>query len=101
MVTILSVSFHRSLACLTLDDDRKIWLTRSDLRESGWSESIAVEEEAFDDFVRLHQYPRALNQAVSLLAARPCSRGEIEQNLLRHRYTDEVVDLVLYNRLLQ
>ncbi len=96
MVTILSVSFHRSLACLTLDDDRKIWLTRSDLRESGWSESIAVEEEAFDDFVRLHQYPRALNQAVSLLAARPCSRGEIEQNLLRHRYTDEVVDLVLY-----
>lgn len=95
MVKILSISFQRSRACLTLDDDRQVWLSRADLLESGWQENTAVEEEAFDRFILLHQYPRALNQAVSLLAGRPCSKGEIAQNLKRHCYTEEVIGLVL------
>ena len=48
MVKILSISFQRSRACLTLDDDRQVWLSRADLLESGWQENTAVEEEAFD-----------------------------------------------------
>lgn len=96
MVTIQTVEFVRSSACLTLDDDRKVWLTRSDFLESGWVEGLSVEKEPFDHFVQLHQYPRALNQAVSMLARRPCSKGEIIRNLNQHHYTDEVIELVIY-----
>lgn len=96
MVTIQTVEFVRSSACLTLDDNRKIWLTRSDFLESGWVEGLSVEKEALDHFVQLHQYPRALNQAVSMLARRPCSKGEISQNLNQHHYTVEVIELVIY-----
>ena len=64
MVLIETVEFFRSSACMTLDDNRKIWLTYSDFLESGWVEGLSVEKEAFDRFIQLHQYPRALNQAV-------------------------------------
>lgn len=96
MVKITKIDFVRTAACLTLDDDRKVWLTRSDLLESGWREGQEIGKAAFDRFVELHQYPRALNQAVSMLARRPCSKGEILQNLKRHRYTDDVIGLVVY-----
>lgn len=96
MVTIQTISFVRSSACLTLDDNQKIWLSRSDFQESGWYEGLSVEKEAFDRFVQLHQYPRALNQAVSMLACRPCSKGEISRNLDQHHYTNEVIELVIY-----
>ena len=96
MVTIQTVEFFRSSTCLTLDDNRKIWITRSDFLESGWVEGSSVEKEAFDHFIQLHQYPRALNQAVSMLARRPCSKGEISRNLNQHHYTDEVIELVIY-----
>ena len=96
MVTIQTISFVRSSACLTLDDNQKIWLSRSDFQESGWYEGLSVEKEAFDRFVQLHQYPRALNQAVSILACRPCSKGEISRNLDHHHYTNEVIELVIY-----
>ena len=96
MVLIETVEFFRSSACMTLDDNRKIWLTYSDFLESGWVEGLSVEKETFDRFIQLHQYPRALNQAVSMLARRPCSKGEISRNLNQHHYTDEVIELVIY-----
>ncbi|MER2236206.1 MAG: regulatory protein RecX, partial [Candidatus Limivicinus sp.] len=70
-------------------------LTRSDLLESGWREGASVDREDFERFVSLRQYPRALNQAVAMLARRPCSKGEISQNLRRHRYADDVIGLVI------
>ena len=96
MVTIQKIGFVRSMACIQLDDGRKIWLTRSDLLESGWREGTSVDRKDFERFVSLHQYPRALNQAVAMLARRPCSKGEISQNLRRHRYADDVIGLVIY-----
>ena len=95
MVTIQNIGFVRSMACIQLDDGRKIWLTRSDLLESGWREGASVDREDFERFVSLRQYPRALNQAVAMLARRPCSTGEISQNLRRHRYADDVIGLVI------
>ena len=95
MVTIQSIAFVRSMACILLEDGRKIWLTRSDLLESGWREGASVDREDFERFVSLRQYPRALNQAVAMLARRPCSKGEISQNLRRHRYADDVIGLVI------
>ena len=95
MVTIQNIGFVRSMACIQLDDGRKIWLTRSDLLESGWREGASVDREDFERFVSLRQYPRALNQAVAMLARRPCSKGEISQNLRCHRYADDVIGLVI------
>lgn len=95
MVTIQNIGFVRSMACIQLDDGRKIWLTRSDLLESGWREGASVDRDDFERFVSLRQYPRALNQAVAMLARRPCSKGEISQNLRRHRYADDVIGLVI------
>ena len=96
MVTILSIVFVRSMACILLDDGQIIWLTHADFLESGWREGLSVDRKDFERFVSLHQYPRALNQAVALLARRPCSKGEISQNLRRHHYADDVTELVIY-----
>ena len=96
MVTILSIVFVRSMACILLDDGQKVWLTHADFLESGWREGLSVDRKDFDRFVSLHQYPRALNQAVALLARRPCSKGEISQSLRRHHYADDVTELVIY-----
>ena len=96
MVTVISVSFVRSMACLLLDNGRKIWLSRSDYAESGWRENSELDENGINQFVLLHQYPHALSKAVSLLAGRPCSKGEIRQNLKRYHYEDEVIEMVLF-----
>jgi regulatory protein len=46
--------------------------------------------------ILLEQYPDALNRAVAMLAARPCSRQEIEQRLTRRKFDPEVISMVLY-----
>ena len=84
------------MACLQLDDNRKIWITRSELSESGWHENTSVDRKTFNHFILLHQYPRALNQAVKLLSGRPCSKTEISRNLKHHHFAEEVISLVIY-----
>ena len=37
-----------------------------------------------------------MNHAVSMLARRPCSRGEIRSRLVSRRYMEDVADLVVY-----
>ena len=96
MVTILSIVLVRSMGCILLDDGRKVWLTRADLLESGWREGASVDQKVFERFVESHQYPRALNQAVALLARRSCSKGEIVQNLRHHHFDNDVIELVTY-----
>jgi len=46
--------------------------------------------------IRTAQYPRALNAAVSMLARRACSRGEIEHKLTQKNYDAETIELVIY-----
>ena len=96
MVTVTDISFMRSSACVTLDNGDQFWFRRDDLSSAGFREGASFEKEDFLQHVRLLQYPRALNHAVSMLARRPCSTGEIRSRLLRLRYTEEVADLVLY-----
>ena len=83
------------MACIILDDGRKFWITRADLLASGWHEGSAANRRDFEHYVLLYQYPHALNQAVSMLARRPCSMGEIRHNLKRHHYDENVIDLVI------
>ena len=44
-----------------------------------------MDSESLNHFLRIHQYPAALNKAVAMLASRPCSRNEIEQRLRHFR----------------
>ena len=96
MVTVAEVTPLRVGVRIRLDNDRVVFLTRKEAAEGGFTEGMQIDENEFDQFVRLRQYPRALNQAVAMLARRPCSRREIERRLQETRYEQEIVELVLY-----
>ena len=71
-------------------------LKKNVLSEFPVAEDSEIDEEQFLQFVRLHQYPEALNTAVSMLARRACSRKEIEDRLRRNDFCDDVIELVMY-----
>ena len=96
MVTIQEIVKNRSRVTVRLDNGEQFWLTQSDLLSQGCYEGQEFDPETFYHWIRVCQYPRALNQAVSMLARRPCSREEIRRRLLFHHYTEEIAELVLY-----
>ena len=96
MVIITEMENVRAFCCIHLDNGTRWWIRRDDLPQAGFREGSAYEEEAFQERLRLCQYPRALNHAVSMLARRACSRKEISDRLKRLRYTEEVAELVVY-----
>ena len=96
MVIIEAITPLRSGVLLRLDSGKTVRLTRKDAEEGCFREGMSLPDADFDQFVLLHQYPRALNQAVAMLARRPCSRHEIESRLRRTLYEEEIVELVLY-----
>ena len=96
MNLITDIERIRGRCCLVLDSGKKYWLYASDLRESDFAPGQEVDEEELEHFVLLHQYPRALNDAVSMLARRPCSTGEIRRKLSSKRYSNETMEMVLY-----
>lgn len=96
MVTVMEISRIRSSACILLDSGERFWLRADDLPGTGFREGLSFETEDFLQKVRLCQYPRALNHAVSMLACRPCSKKEISSRLVRLRYTDDVAELVVF-----
>lgn len=96
MVMIEEIRPLRAGVQIRLDSGRCVRLTRKETAESGFQEGMCMDEADFDQFVRLHQYPRALNHAVAMLARRPCSRYEIERRLKDNRFEAEIIELVLY-----
>ena len=96
MVTIVETELIRAFCCIRLDNGTRWWIRQEDLPLSGFHEGLSCDEESFRHQLRLCQYPRALNHAVSMLARRPCSRKEIADRLKRLRYTEEVAELVVY-----
>ena len=96
MVTVKEISRIRASACILTDSGEKYWLREADLPLAGIREGMSFEPEDFHQKIRLCQYPRALNHAVSMLARRPCSRKEITSRLVRLRYTEDVAELVVY-----
>ena len=96
MVTVLEIRRERSTVCILLDTGERFFLKSEDLPGTGISESAVFEEDAFLQQIRLRQYPRALSAAVSMLARRPCSSGEITDRLIRRRFIPEVTELVVY-----
>ena len=86
----------RSMCCIVLDRGDRYWLRTADLLDAGYTPGQEISVEELEHFVLLHQYPRALNEAVAMLARRPCSQGEIRQKLVSHHYMNETVEMVLY-----
>ena len=96
MEIIQSVETIRSIARITLENGTRYWIPRRLLQELNCAEGETVDEKELADFVLLHQYPAALNRAVSMLARRPCSQEELRQKLRQIHYSDDTVDMVLY-----
>lgn len=95
MVKIVHIERSGSKVCIELDNEEKAWITGGDLLTSSFTEEQQLEEHDFWKTIYLLQYPRALNQAVAMLARRPCSKKEIENKLIRNRYSSEIVAQVL------
>ena len=71
MVTISEIRQVRSLVCIILDNGESYWLHRDDLAGTGFMENASFSLDTFFHWIRIRQYPRALNLAVSMLARRP------------------------------
>lgn len=95
MAIITEVSPQRGSVRVTLDEGESFWLSGADALEGGFTAGMEVKREDFDQFILRHQYPRALNRAVGMLARRACASGEIRAKLLEAHYTEQVADLVL------
>ena len=96
MVKIREIIFDQSYACICLDSGERFWLHRDDLPKAGITECGIYDSDSFHQKIRLFQYPRALNMAVSMLSRRPCSKGEVLSRLLQRHFSQEVSDLVIY-----
>ena len=96
MVRIMELNKAGSQISILLDNGEKYWLRYEDLAGTGIYKDAEMSEDVFFHWLKVRQYPRALNQAVAMLARRPCSSGEITSRLSRHRYTSEVIELVVY-----
>ena len=96
MVKITEVRFVRSFVNIRTESGASFWLRQDDLAGTNFSEGAELEEEEFLQAVRVRQYPHALELAVSMLARRPCSKGEILSRLKTRRYMDDVAELVVY-----
>lgn len=96
MVTVTEMENVRAFCCVHLDNGTRWWIRRDDLPQAGFREGASYDEAVFQERIRICQYPRALNHAVSMLARRACSRKEISDRLKRLRYTEEVAELVIY-----
>ena len=73
-----------------------VWLDRRWMPGFSLDPGTTVERADFEKFLLLHQYPSALNDAVTLLAVRNRSRLEIRQSLLRRKYDHAVIEMVLF-----
>ncbi len=96
MEIIQSVETIRGKIRITFESGWQVWLRRSDNPGFLLKEGTCVDRESFLRFIRLHQYPSALDRAVRMLAQRPCSHKEIERKLTLVHFDPDVVELVLY-----
>ena len=96
MVEVICVEKVRSRYLIRLDNGKKYELSRNLFRERPLEPGEQIEEKEFSQWVTLHQYRSALERAVAMLAARACSKGEINRKLKNAGYADETVEMVLY-----
>ena len=96
MEIIRSVETIRGKIRITFESSWQVWLRRNEDPGFPLTEGTAVDRESFLAYIRIHQYPPALDRAVRMLAERSCSRREIERKLTLARFDPDVTDLVLF-----
>ena len=95
MEMIIAIDKIRSKYCITLESGRKYYVNHKDLSDHPLSPGSMIDTSAFLEWIIHCQYPSALNHAVKMLAARPCSCYEIEKRLSLLKYDSEVISLVI------
>ena len=95
MEIVRSIDAVRGRIRITFESGWQVWLLKTDPAGSRLAEGSEVDREKLLKHLLLRQYPPALSRAVSMLAARACSRKEIESALIRNHYDPEVVRMVL------
>ena len=93
---ITAVERSKKGAVVTLNGEEKIFVSRALLIEREFTEGLSLQRDELAQWLLPRQYPEALNLAVSLLAQRARSSGEIEQKLRDRFYLPETVEMVLY-----
>ena len=96
MEIIRSVETIRGKIRITFESSWQVWLRRNEDPGFPLTEGTAVDRESFLAYIRIHQYPPALDRSVRMLAERSCSRREIERKLTLARFDPDVTDLVLF-----
>ena len=96
MEIIRSIETIRGKIRITFESGWQVWLRRNEDPGFPLTEGTAVDRESFLAYIRIHQYPPALDRAVRMLAERSCSRREIERKLTLARFDPDVTDLVLF-----
>ncbi len=94
METVRSIDVIRGRIRITFESGWQVWLLKTD-PAARLTEGSEVDREKLLKHLLLSQYPPALSRAVSMLAARACSRKEIESALKRNHYDPEVIRMVL------
>mgnify|MGYP000091918615 CR=1 FL=1 len=93
---ITAVERSKKGAVVTLNGEEKIFVSRALLIEREFTEGLSLQRDELAQWLLPRQYPEALNLAVSLLAQRAHSSGEIEKKLRDKFYLPETVEMVLY-----
>ena len=93
---ITAVERSKKGAVVTLNGEEKIFVSRALLIEREFAEGQALQRDELAQWLLPRQYPEALNLAVSLLAQRARSSGEIQKKLRDKFYLPETIEMVLY-----
>lgn len=96
MDEITALKRERGMMYMTVNGDEVIRVPMVVYRQRPLNIGEPFDLAEYDEWLLLQQYRYALERAVGYLAARPCSKGEIEQKLRRIGYRPATVDMVLY-----
>ncbi len=96
MDVITAIRRERGKMRITINDATEVLVPLLLFRERPLSEGQLLNLEEYDQWLMVRQYRHALDKAVAALAARACSRKEIEGKLLRIGYRPCTVEMVLY-----
>ena len=80
---------------ITVDDEKVFWLSRSDAPDHPLQPGMPIDLPAFQAWLSTRQYPKALDHALGLLAARARSTQEVREKLEHRKYMEQTIQQVL------
>ena len=94
---VTAVETSKKGALVTVNHGQEVlYISRENWLERRFTEGDEIDLEELHQWLLPRQYPEALNYAVSLLALRSRSTGELRKKLLDRHYMDDTADMVIY-----